>query len=710
MNNVTDKLPMPGPAKAFPMISDWLRFDPDGSVQVYSGRVELGQGITTALAQIVAEELDVPVSAIRMTLGDTRTSPAEGPTVGSLSVQLGGMSLRMAASAARQVMLRRAADLTQSAPEALSVDGGAILNGGVETGLGYGGLAGQVDLAVPLADHAAPKAKTDRHISGQSVARSDLAARLGAGYMIHDLSFDGMLHGRVVQPPSLDARLDSDPATLEAALTQGSRLVTIGGFIGVVADHEYHAIRDARTLADHVRWNGSNPADAPHPTDALEHPEPQGEVLCDTGDGPKAAAETISVTLTKPVLSHASIGPSCGVARWDDGRLTVWAHSQNVFALKGSLAAVLRVDPGMVDVIFAPAAGCYGHNAADDAALDAALLSRECDGAPMRVLWTRADDFRHAPLNPAMKTCMSATLSPDGRIASFRAQVISPPHSTRPGGGDQPNLRSAAFLPDAFAMGPGNDAPQPQGGADRNAIPPYAIPSCHVTRTRPTEVPYRPSAMRGLGSFTNIIALETLVDQCAEAAGQDPLAYRIAHLDDPRAHAVIHRAAAMAGLPSAGIADLAEGEGLALAYSRYKNMSGYLACVARVEIADEVRVTDLWAAADVGEVINPDGAINQIEGGMIQAISWTLKEEVTFAGGQNLVARWEDYPILPFSEVPRMAVELLDQPEAPVLGAGEISAGPAGAAVVGAVRRALGVTPTSLPLNRHALISLLSAG
>ena len=683
--------------KAHPLISQWVSFDAEGGVHVLSGRVELGQGIATALTQIAADELDVPISAIRLTQGHTGISPAEGATVGSLSVSFGGLSVRLASSAARVVFLDHAAGLLQALPAELEVAEGLFLKNGLDTGLSYAELAQAVDLEQPIADFAAPKAATKRQFAGTSLPRIDLAARLGGAPFLHDMTLDGMLHGRVVQPPFLEAELgDLDGITL----APGAELVRDGRFIAVVAEREYTAVQEAARLADIIPWEGVRPALA-HPIEELDGDIKESETIISTGD-PTAGGTEISLTLTKPVLSHGSIGPSCSLATWNGGNLKIWAHSQNVFALRGSLSRVLGVSPEHVEVIFAPGAGCYGHNSSDDAALDAALMSR-LSGRPVRALWTRRNEFQHAPLSPAMKTRVTARLNGDGNIVAYDALVISPPHSTRPGGAEQPNVRSSQFLSNPIPMGPGDDAPQPQGGADRNATPGYNFPAVHVVRSRPEVVPYRYSAMRSLGAFNNTIALELLMEECAEAAGVDSIDYRLAHLDDPRAAEVIRKVHDMAGDWSE-----MEGTGYGLGYSRYKNSSGYLACIARVEVADEVRVTDVWSAGDIGEVINPDGTINQIDGGTLQAISWTLKEEIAFSGGVNLTEGWDDYPILPFSEVPRMHTKLIDRPDAPLLGAGEISSGPAGAAVVIAVRAALGVTPDRLPLTRHALVSMLS--
>ena len=688
--------PLP-PLAVAPLVSDWVSFAPDGGVDLRSGRVELGQGITTALLQMAADELDVPVTALRITQGYTGRVPAEGPTVGSLSVTFGGQSLRLAASAARALMLGHAAGLLQTTANDLTVAEGEILRGGVETGLSYARLAGEVDLARPVMDHAAPKPASARRVAGQSVPRVDLPARLGAGFLLHDMDLPGLWHGRVVQPPALDAVADEVD---EAALGGGARLVRAGQFIGVAAPEEYTALREARRLAGRLTWQHAAPGDL-HPVDALTGAVVAEETLYDS-DALDAGGAPITVSVTKPPIAHASIGPSCAVARWEGDALTVWAHSQNVFALRASLAEVLGHPVEQITVIFVPGAGCYGHNSSDDVALDAALMARAC-GHPVRALWQRQDEFSHAPFNPAMRTTVTARLNEDGRIVSYDAAVVSPTHSTRPVGADEPNLRAQQFLPNARPMGPGNDAPQPQGGADRNVVPGYAIPAVRVRRLRPAHVPYRHSAMRGLGAFTNVIALELLMEQCAEAAGQYAVAFRLAHLDDPRARAVIEGAVGMAGPRTAG-----DGVGYGLGYARYKNSAGYMACLARVEIEDEVRVTDVWSAADVGEAVSPDGTINQIEGGIVQAISWALKEEVQFAGARNVTQSWEDYPILRFSEVPRLHTRLIGPQDATPLGAGEISSGPAGAAVVNAVRDALGVVPDRLPLTRHALVRMLS--
>lgn len=687
--------PIPAPLQAFPRISQWLEFSPSGRVHLKSGRVELGQGIATALTQIAAEELDLPVTAFDLTLGHTEVSPGEGPTVGSMSVSFGGQSVRMVASAARVVFLEHAAQMLKTMPHVLSVLEGAILKDGIQTGLSYKSLAAEVNLDVDAAPISAPKPAALRTVAGTSVARVDLAARMGSGYLVHDMQLPSMLHGRVIQPPSLTAEFKRLPAVKPPAW-----LVQNGRFLAVVAEDEYTALQEANRIAAEIDWHDDGPVQM-HPVEGLDDDIRESEILYDAETLDLGSRE-VSLSVTKPVLSHGSIGPSCAVAQWQGEDLTVWAHSQNVVALRASLARVLQIDIVRITVIFAPGSGCYGHNSSDDVALDAALMAQGA-GAPVRALWQREDEFLHAPLSPAMRTHVIARLDDAGKIVSYHAHVISPTHSTRPGGADEPNLRAQQFLLNAMPMGPGNDAPPPQGGADRNAYPGYVLGPVGVLRSRPMHVPYRHSAMRGLGAFTNVIAIEALMETCAEIAGQDSTLYRLAHLADPRARAVTQQARAMSGDWQSS-----DSVGYGLGYARYKYSAGYTACVARIEVDGEVHLTDVWTVADVGEAVNPDGTINQIEGGIVQSIGWVLKEEITFSGGKNLTRSWEDYSILRFSEVPRMLTKLIGPQEDVPLGAGEISVGPAGAAVVNAVRQVFGVTPTRLPLNRHNLMSLLS--
>lgn len=683
-----------------PLIARWIDFSDDEAVVVRSGRVELGQGNSTALVQIAAEELDVAPGRIRLVAGDTRSAPDEGYTTGSLSIQVGGLAIRLAASAARSLLVAEAAKLLQAASDDISVEDGTILRSGEPTSLTLWSVARSVDLHVPAGDHAAPKKRSAHRLVGQSMPRRDLPSKVvGVGGFVHDLVLDGMLHGRVVHPPSFGARLaaaDTDGLGDRYGL---SAVVRIGSFLGVVAEREEQAVAAAAALGGRCTWTSGRTAPA-DPVAALAEATEEPVVTFEQGDVATAGGRWFETTVSRPWLAHASIGPSCAVASWDDGRLTVWSHTQGVYPLRRALATVLDVPPERVDVVHTPGAGCYGHNGADDAALDAALLSRHAGGRPVRVLWSRADELASSPVGTGQLVTAAAEVGNDGRLRSFRLDVTSQPYGQRPDRNGRPNLLSAPLLDDAPPPPTGDDVPE---GAERNAVPYYAIANVRASKRTVRSLPYRASSIRGLGAYLNIFAIETLMDDIACALDQDRFAFRLANLDDPRARAVVARLAEICDGPSTA----AEGCGLGIGFGRYKNQGAYCAVAARVETDADVRVTHLWATVDAGEAINPDGIANQIEGGMIQSTSWTLKEALEFDGEAVAARDWDSYPILKFSEVPETFVEILPRDDDPPLGVAEASQGPTAAAIGNAVHDALGVRVRRLPITRHAIAAAI---
>jgi nicotinate dehydrogenase subunit B len=687
-----------------PRCSDWIDLSRAGVVILKSGKVEIGQGITTALVQIAADELDVAPESVELISGHTARGPLEAGTSSSLSIETGGRAVRLAASAVRALLLTEAAKLLQAPQESLTVVQGRILVNGRETGLTYWSLAPSVDLTAAVLDHARPKAPAERRLVGTSMPRIDLVVKAAGAGFIHDLELPGMLHGRTLDPPASGRRLEAfDEATLKRDFPD-IQVVRDGSFVGFIADREdvvVRAIARARRLAT---WSQGFEVPALM-REAIAADSSEPEIVFEKGDVAVAGGRRIATEIERPYLTHASIAPSCAIALWRGDELEIHSHSQAVHDMRAPLAKALGIDPGKVVVIHAPGAGTYGHSGQDDVAYEAALLARTVPGRPVRVLWSRAADFSLAPLGPGAIVKAEAKVDADGRITAMSIQSQSQAHVSRPGRGGTLNLVAAERLTTPMAKGAASDVPLARGGgADRNAIPLYAVPNIHVSKRVLRDLPYRTSALRALGGYANIFAIETLMDDVAAEIDTDPLQLRLAHLEDERAAAAIAKAAEMAGWPGPQV----QGEGLGIGFCQYKNRSAYCAVVARVVCDERVRLTHAWAAVDAGEAINPDGIINQIEGGIVQSASWTLKERVNFEGDAVTTQDWEAYPILRFSEVPEIEVSLTVRPELPALGVGEAATGPTAAAIGNAVYRALGIRVRALPITRDALLAASS--
>lgn len=689
-----------------PRCSDWIDLSREGMVVLKSGKVEIGQGITTAVVQIAADELDVAPESIELISGHTALGPLEAGTSSSLSIETGGRAVRLAASAVRAILLAEAAKLLQASPESLAVKEGRILVDDRQTDLTYWSLAHAVDLEAPVLDHARPKAPGERRLVGTSMPRIDLAAKAAGAAFIHDIELPGLLHGRVLDPPASSRRLETfDEDALKRAFP-AVQVVRDGSFVGIIADREDVAVRAIGRARRLATWSAGFRVPALM-REAIAADSGQPEIVIEKGDVAAVTGRRIATEIERPYIAHASIAPSCAIALWRGDALEIHSHSQAVHDMRAPLAKALGIDAGKIVVIHAAGAGTYGHSGQDDVAYEAALLARTVPGRPVRVLWSRAADFSLAPLGPGAVVRAEATIDADGRITALAIQSRSQAHVSRPGRGGTINLVAAERLAIPLEKRSPPDVPLARGGgADRNAIPIYAVPNIHVSKLILRDLPYRTSALRALGGYANIFAIETLMDDVAAATGVDPVALRLTHLDDPRAAAVISKAAEMSGWPG----PQGQGEALGLGFCQYKNRSAYCAVVAHVVCDERVRVTHVWAAVDAGEAINPNGIINQIEGGIVQSASWTLKERVDFDGDAVTTRDWEGYPILSFPETPEIKVSLIVRPEMPALGVGEAATGPTAAAIGNAVHRALGVRVRTLPITRDAILAATEPG
>ena len=693
-------VPLPASLAANPVLASWIDFSADGVVTISTGKVEYGQGVWTALTQVAAEELDVDLARVRVAPVSTGTSPDEGVTSGSRSIEESGSALRQACAQARSVLIAAAAAQLGVPASAMCVRDGQMMNDGHGTGLTYWSLATPGLLGQPAGPPIPVKAPGQWSVAGGSAPRLDFPDKVtGRPRFVHDIVMPGMMFGRVVRPPAAAAELIG---LGDAGPPDGAVIVRDGSFLGVAAPTDRAAVRSARLLARAARWRASESLpdennlrefllSAPAETVTLGTQRDEGAAA--------AAARTLTAEFTRPFLAHASMAPSCAVARWDGDHVSVWSHSQGIFALRGAIAAGLGMDPAQVTVHHAEGAGAYGHNGADDVALDAVLLARAVPGRPVRVLWSREDEMGWAPAGPAMLARLSAGLDAQGRIVTWRQDVWSNGFIGRPGSGGAPRLLALAHLAGGQPVAPALDGPATGAmGSTRNAVPGYDIPDKTVVRHRLLVMPIRTSSLRSLGAFLNVFAIESFMDELAAAARSDPVAFRLAHLADPRARRVIEEVAAFAGWGSRPRRD---GVGYGLGYARYKGTAGYCAAVAEVAADTGVRVRKLWLAVDVGRVINPDGVINQVEGGAVQSTSWAVRERVRFDRARITSVNWDTYPILRFSEVPDVAVRVVAAPDERESGAGELAQGPVAGAIGNAVTDAVGVRVRDLPLTRE---------
>jgi CO/xanthine dehydrogenase Mo-binding subunit len=699
---------LPGNLNTNRRLDRWLRINRDGTVTAFPGKVEIGQGILTALAQIVAEELDVALERLRLAPADTTYSPDEGMTSGSQSITDGGVALRYAAAEARFLLLQRAAVRLGVSLEQLSVTDGVVSarSGG---SVSYWDLATDDLLAREATAEIAPKPASQHTVIGTPAPRRDLPAKVsGAPVYVHDLDLPGMLHGRIARPPSYDARLVELDEAQVRSLPGMVALVRDGSFVGVIAAREEQAHRALARIKRMARWEEKTVL--PETTDPrfLLQEVTEDEIISEKRDAAAAArgAKTLEAEYTRPYIAHAALGPSCAVAQFENGRYKVWTHSQGIYPLRNDLAGVLAMDKERIAVIHMEGAGCYGHNGADDAALDAVLLARAVPGRPVRVQWTREDEFMWEPYGPAMVVKLKAALDSAGNIIDWTEDIWSNSHSTRPSGLGGINLLAAWHLAQPFKPSPPRNPPLPGGGSHRNAIPIYEFPNQRVTNRLVKRMPVRVSALRALGATANIFAIESFMDELAAAAGADPVEFRLRHLKDPRARAVIETVAAKADWRKGEKGDGARGRGVG--FARYKNGACYLAVIAEVVAGNDIAVKRVWAAIDAGLVINPDGLINQTEGGIIQATSWALKEAVRFDRSRILTSNWDDYPILTFEESPQVEVTVVNRPELPPLGAGEGQQGPTAAAIANAICNAMGVRLRDMPFTRERVLAALA--
>ena len=717
MNAVTrPRIELPTSLADNPRLDTWIRIDEEQTVTLFTGKVEIGQGLRTAIARIGADELDVSIGRVRVQTGRSGSGPHEFMTAGSLSMMQSGHAVRQAAAEARAHLLGLAAEVLRCPPEELTVEDGTVTSPSGES-VTYWDLLGGRSFDVEATGGAVPKQPDQLRLLGQPGEPIDLEAIVtGTHTFVADLADAETLFGRVVRPPAYGSELRSIDTEQVERVPGVVRVVRSGTFLGVVAEREEVAIAAAEALARAARWTPPLELPPRHTLhrDLVKRVVDSWQIVDGAGiEGPippivnpGGAVQTLTARFTRPHVMHAALGPSSAKALWRDGRLTVWSHSQAIHLLREVVSELLDLDPADVETIHVPGPGCYGHNGADDAAFDAVLLAREVD-RPVLLQWSRADEHKWEPYGPAMVIETTASLDAGGNVLDFNADVWTPPHPGRP----RPPATPAAEDPPpskligAWHMDParGRDQTHPpvarQVSFIGNIDPIYELPDRRLV-LHSVSTPMRTSTLRSIGNLASVFAVESSIDELALAAGADPLEFRLRHLRDERMRQVLLAAAERANWTHEQ-RPFGVGRGIGLA--RYTNLKAFAAVILDVRVDDataEIGVERAVIAADAGQIVDPDGLRGQLEGGLIQAIGAALMEQVVWDGAEITSVDWETYPVLRFSQAPRdLDVVLVDRPGMPFLGAGEAAPGPAVAALANAVCDALGVRLFDLPFT-----------
>jgi CO/xanthine dehydrogenase Mo-binding subunit len=711
LEGILDAMPARAAVVAKPVsltdVESFIAIDRDGKVTVYCGHVDLGTGVQTAIAQIAAEELDVAFERVTVIQGDTALTPDQGITSGSFSIQGAGMQIRQAAATARQALLLMAAQRLGGPIEGLAVADGVVRSKSSGKQVGYGELVAVQTLSLTVDKNARLKAPGDYTIVGKPIARIDIPAKVtGQFTYVQDFVIPGMLYGRPVRPPAMEAKLVSVDASSLRGIPGIVKVVREGDFCGVVAETEWAAIKAARQLK--VTWTSW--AGLPTQSELWSYVRAtevaKDEITSNAGNAAGAiekASRRLKATYDFALQTHGSIGPSAAVAEFKDGKLTCWTASQATHALRKQFAQMFSMAEDDVRCIYVEGAGCYGRNGHEDAAADAALMARAV-GRPVRVQWMRWDEHGWDPKGPPTLIDLEAGLDVRDNVVAWKGDFYIPV------GGP-----AAVWLLAAQLAGRPHREDLETGSIFQNSAIPYGFPNRYTICHRLASTPLRPSWIRSPGRMQNTFANESFLDEITAAIGADPLEFRLKHIDDPRGTDLLRRLEQLARWEPHKIGNRGYGgdvlRGRGLSYVHYELSRTYVGIVVDVEVnrkSGKTRVIRASVVHDCGQIINPDGVRNQIEGGVIQTVSRTLIEELKFDRSHVTSLDWASYPILTFPDVPDVVVDLIDRPKEVPWGAGEPACAVVPSAIGNAIFDATGVRLRSVPFKPGNLKAALA--
>ena len=679
-------------------VESFIAIGRDGKITVYCGHVDLGTGVQTAIAQIAAEELDVPFGRVTVIQGDTALTPDQGITSGSFSIQGAGMQIRQAAATARQALLVMAAQRLGDSAEGLAIADGVIRSKRKDKLVEYGDLVGAKTLSLTVDKNARLKAPGDYTIVGRPIARIDIPDKVtGRFTYVQDVKVPGMLYGRPVHPPAMKAKLLSVDESSLRGIPGIVKVVREGDFCGVVAETEWAAIKAARQLkATWTTWAGLPTEDElwSYVRATKVATDDATSNVGNTAEALDNASQRMKATYNFAMQTHGSIGPSAAVAEFKDGKLTCWTASQATHALRKQLAQMLSMPEDDVRCIYVEGAGCYGRNGHEDAAGDAALMARAV-GRPVRVQWMRWDEHGWDPKGPPTLVDLEAGLDASHKLVAWKGDFYIPV------GGP-----AAVWLLTAELADLPHREDLETGSIFQNSAIPYDFPNRYTVCHRLASTPLRPSWIRSPGRMQNTFANESFLDEIIATIGADPLEFRLEHISDSRGAELLRRLGQLAKWEAHKVGDRGHGgdvlRGRGLSYVHYELSRTYVGIVVDVEIDRKSGKTSVKSAAvvhDCGQIINPDGVRNQIEGGVIQTVSRTLIEELKFDRSRVTSLDWASYPILTFPDVPDVIIDLIDRPAEVPWGAGEPACAVVPSAICSAIFDATGARLRSVPFK-----------
>lgn len=700
--------------KKTPKLDNWISIGTNQRILVRTGKVDIGQRISTALALIAAEELDVKFEDIDIARTETGVDPDEGITSGSNSMEQAGNAVRAAAATARQHLLALAAKKLKVNKSSLEVSDGLIQSPETNQAITYWELAGGQLFGIDVNPEVkAKKPEFYTKIGKPIISKGISEIVTGKPYFVQDMRLPGMLHARTVKPPHYNACLKNiNKETTKRLNISGFYVVCDGSFLAVAGVDEYAVIKSTELLAKNVTWDlgsGLEPQDlfkSLVSNDRVSLPVVDGApqnspVLPDIPD-PPGVSFTLKERFERPYQMHGSIGPSASVALAEAKNLTIWTHSQGVYVLRASLAEALSMDVKNLRIVHVPGSGCYGHNGADDAAVDAAVIARAIPGKPILLKWTREEEHAWEPYGSCMVMDLKASIDNDGKIVCWSHETYSDTYGMRPrpeaGGAGPARLLAMRYTDPPVPPLVAQPNMASHSGLHRNLDPLYKFKNKRLVKNLVRDLPLRTSALRTLGAYGNVFAIESFMDELANAAQIDPVKFRLDHLIDKRAKVVLETAAEKLGWKNGKpVGNLGQG----IAFAQYKNKQAYAAVAVELEVNDkaEVALKRAVIAGDAGQVVDKAGLTAQFEGGFLQAASWTLYEAVTYDKNGITSRDWESYPILRFDNIPEIETILIDRANKPFLGAGEAIAGPTAGAIANAINRAIGIRLRRLPFT-----------